>query len=208
MQATQVGRESTINRLSTTAKAYRVVLTPTQQRLAYIVELSVVIMMVVTPMLFIAGSLQAQPLINLETFRNAVVFVASIVPQGLMLSAILALTIGAVSISRFQTLVQRVNAVESMANVTTLCFDKTGTLTKNKLSVHHVLPLAQISNAELDQRLRLYTANLSHLNRTAAAVAHHLNGDTPLLPEIGSKRAKYRSPRRANGARSNSPTKR
>ncbi len=184
MRATQVGRDSTINRLSSTAKAYRMVLTPTQQRLSYIVQISVVIMVVVTPMLFIAGSLQAQPLINLETFRNAVVFVASIVPQGLMLSAILALTIGAVSISRFQTLVQRVNAVESMANVTTLCFDKTGTLTKNKLRVHHVQPLANLSGAEIDKRLRLYTANLSHLNRTAAAVAHHLNGDVPLLPEL------------------------
>jgi cation-transporting ATPase E len=184
MQATRVGRESSINRLSTTAKAYKRVLTPTQIRLALIVEVSVVIMVVVTPMLFIAGSLQAQPLINLETFRNAVVFVASIVPQGLMLSAILALTIGAVSISRFQTLVQRVNAVESMANVTTLCFDKTGTLTKNKLSVSKIMPLAQLPPEEIDKRLRLYTANLAHLNRTAAAVAQHLDGDTPLLPEV------------------------
>lgn len=183
MVATRVGRESTINRLSSTAKAYKRVLTPTQERLSLIVQISVVIMVVVTPMLFVAGSLQAQPLINLETFRNAVVFVASIVPQGLMLSAILALTIGAVSISRFQTLVQRVNAVESMANVTTLCFDKTGTLTKNKLSVNSVLPLSTVSGADIDKSLRLYTANLSHLNRTAAAVAHHLNGDTPLLPE-------------------------
>jgi len=184
MQATQVGRESTINRLSSTAKAYKVVLTPTQQRLALIVEISIVIMAVVTPMLFIAGSLQDQPVINLETFRNAVVFVASIVPQGLMLSAILALTIGAISISRFQTLVQRVNAVESMANVTTLCFDKTGTLTKNKLSVSEILPLSPMPKAEIDRRLRLYTANLSHLNRTAAAVAQHLNGDVPMLPEM------------------------
>lgn len=183
MQATRVGRDSTINRLSSTAKAYKRVLTPTQLRLALIVEVSVVIMVVVTPMLFIAGSLQQQPLINLETFRNAVVFVASIVPQGLMLSAILALTIGAVSISRFQTLVQRVNAVESMANVTTLCFDKTGTLTKNKLSVARVIPLSRLSSGEIERQLRLYTANLSHLNRTAAAVAHHLNGETPLLPE-------------------------
>jgi len=184
--ATRVGKDSTINRLSSTAKQYKRVLTPTQQRLAYIVELSVVIMAVCTPMLFIAGSLDAQPVLNLATFQNAVVFVASIVPQGLMLSAILALTIGAVSLSRFQTLVQRVNAVESMANVTTLCFDKTGTLTKNKLSVTEIRPLTDLPAVEIERRLRLYTTNLSHLNRTAAAVATHLNGGspTPLLPEI------------------------
>ncbi len=186
MVATRVGKDSTINRLSSTAKAYKNVLTPTQQRLSLIVQISVVIMAVCTPMIFIAGYMQEQSIINLGTFRNAVVFVASIVPQGLVLTAILSLTIGAISISRFQTLVQRVNAVESMANVTTLCFDKTGTLTRNKLTVTQILPLTAQSQEAIQGRLRLYTANLSHLNRTAAAVAHHINGDseTPLLPEV------------------------
>ncbi|MFN8451310.1 MAG: hypothetical protein U0521_22695 [Anaerolineae bacterium] len=110
-------------------------------------------------------------------FRDAVVFVANIVPQGLVLTAILSLTIGAINISRKQTLVQRVNAVRSLANVTTLCFDKTGTLTRNRLRVTEIMPLAKLSEGEIVRRLKLYTGNLSHLNRTAAAVASYLDGD-------------------------------
>ncbi|MEP7293630.1 MAG: HAD-IC family P-type ATPase, partial [Chloroflexota bacterium] len=86
-----------------------------------------------------------------------------------------------------QTLVQRVNAVESMANVTTLCFDKTGTLTRNKLTVTQIIPVAAMSEGEIRERLTLYTGNLSHRNRTAAAVATYLNSgseDQPALPAV------------------------
>lgn len=184
MIATTVGRNSTINKLASTAKAYRKVLTPTQQRLSLIVQLTVVIMVVCLPMIFIASYLNQGSFISLNTFRDAVVFVASIVPQGLVLTAILSLTIGALSISRYQTLVQRVNAVESMANVTVLCFDKTGTLTRNQLAVTQIISLSSLSEDEVISSLRRYLSNLSNLNRTAAAIESHVNGSTEpkLLP--------------------------
>lgn len=187
--ATTVGKESTINKISSAAKAYRRVLTPTQQRLSLIVQLTVILMLVCTPMIFISSYIH-QGEINLSTFRDAVVFVASIVPQGLVLTAILSLTIGALSISRFQTLVQRVNAVESMANVTVLCFDKTGTLTQNKLAVTQIIPLNDRSQDEVKAELQLYLGNLSTLNRTAAAIAQYVNGsgEARLLPAASKLR--------------------
>lgn len=174
MQATRVGKDSAINRLSVTAKAYKNVLTPTQQRISLIVRITIILMVICTPMIFVAGYLTLGEWINLETFRSAVVFIASIVPQGLVLTAILSLTIGAVSLSRFQTLVQRVNAVESMANVTVLCFDKTGTLTQNKLSVANIFPLNGAADADIKKQLQAYTANLSNLNSTAHAISAHV----------------------------------
>ncbi|MBK8021726.1 MAG: HAD-IC family P-type ATPase [Chloroflexi bacterium] len=190
MVATRVGRHSTINQLSETAKAYKQVLTPTQQRISLLVQLTVIIMLLTLPMVFISGYLQNGEVLTLPTFRSAVVFVASIVPQGLVLTAVLALTIGAVNISRKQTLVQRVNAVESMANVTTLCFDKTGTLTQNLLTVMKIEPLGVLPQNEIVERLALYTGNLSNQNRTAAAVASYVNGDSalPALPAVTKTR--------------------
>ncbi len=187
MVATTVGKHSAINKLSDVAKQYKHVLTPTQERISLIVQLSVVIMIVCTPMIFIAGYIQRETLLTLSTFRDAVVFVSSIVPQGLVLTAILSLTLGAIRISRKQTLVQRVNAVELLANVTTLCFDKTGTLTRNKLSVTQITPLSKLSPQDVIERLELYTGNLSHLNRTAAAVSTYLSaqsGGQPQLPAV------------------------
>ena len=176
MVVTRVGKDSTINNLSTIAKVYKNVLTPTQRRLAAVVQVALIVMLIVMPMLFIAGYL-AQ-LNALEIVRSLVVFVSSIVPQGLVLTAILSLTIGAISISRFQTLIQRVNAVESMANVTVLCFDKTGTLTRNVLTVSEIIPLNNRPMPDLEADLRRYTGSLSYKNRTAAAIAEVLPAST------------------------------
>ncbi len=186
MVATQVGKESAINKLARLAKTYKRVLTPTQQKIVTLVQISVVVMAIAGPMVFIAGYINGLP--PLEMFRNAVVFVTSLVPQGLVLTAILSLTLGAISISRFQTLIQRVNAVESLANVTVLCFDKTGTLTRNQLAVVRVEPLGSLTLEEITQTLHTYVGNLAALNRTAAAVAtytqEHLNGASGAVSKL------------------------
>ena len=173
MRATQVGAHSYINRLSTIAKQYKIVKTPTQVKIDIIVEITVLIMLVFVPMIFITGFLLESAL--LEMVRNAVVFTTSLVPQGLVLVAILSLTIGAVKISRQQTLVQRVNAVESLANATVLCFDKTGTLTQNKLAVHEIFPIGDQDTRAIQRDLQVYLENLAHLNNTAQAIQRHLD---------------------------------
>lgn len=200
MKATEVGRNSTINKLSSTAKTYRHVLTPTQERINQIVRIAVIIMAICLPMIFYSAYVTSgnNDVFNLPTFRNAVVFVASIVPQGLVLTAILSLTIGAISISRRQTLVQRVNAVESMANVSVLCFDKTGTLTQNKLAVSEIIPLEGASKSTLENSLGLYLSNLSYQNRTAAAVSHFLeeNGQNLLPAKTKTREISFNSARK------------
>jgi cation-transporting ATPase E len=184
MVATVVGKDSTLNKLSTVAKQYKIVLTPTQRQLSNIVQFSVIIMLLCTPMLFVAGyvdplqaGVQGDGDLILNVFRNAVVFVASIVPQGLVLTATLSLTIGAITMMRHNTLVQRVNAVENMANCNVLCFDKTGTLTTNELMVQEITPLNGTGPGEIERQLALYLNNLASLNRTAGAVALHINGE-------------------------------
>jgi len=173
MQATRVGAESNINQLSILAKKYKRTLTPTQHIIAAIVEITVLIMFVFVPMQFISALIADLEL--LESIRNAVVFVTSLVPQGLVLVAILSLTIGAIKISMQQTLIQRVNAVESLANASVLCFDKTGTLTLNKLAVVDLISLNNAPDDAIQRDLSLYLDNLGHLNRTAGAVQHYVD---------------------------------
>lgn len=176
MRATKVGAETTINRLSTVAKAYKNTLTPTQRKIAVIVEITIILMFVLSPMLFVASLLRGEAM--LDAVRNLVVFITSLVPQGLVLVATLSLTLGALRISRHKTLIQRTNAVESMANVTVLCFDKTGTLTQNRLRVVKIIPLNGHSESEIKPMLKAYTDSLSHLNSTARAVSSYVQNAT------------------------------
>lgn len=177
MKATKVGKNSSINKLSTIAKSYKRNLTPTQKKLSAIVEISVIMMFIMAPMLLVAGfELGEEPI---DIVRNTVVFVTSLVPQGLVLVAILSLTIGAVKISLKKTLIQRVNAVESLANVTVLCFDKTGTLTQNKLEVTEIQTLKDIETEKVVKLMHQYIGNLSHKNRTAGAISTYIERNYP-----------------------------
>lgn len=175
--ATGVGAKSTINQLAQTAKIYRNPLTPTQRRVMVIVDIAIILMLILAPMLWIADSLDG--LAILGRVKNSVVFITSLVPYGLLLIVIISLSIGAISIARHQTLIRRVNAVESLANVTVLCFDKTGTITQNKLAVNEILPCNGSAPDEIRQKLHLYTENLAHQNGTAAAVAAHVRDAVP-----------------------------
>ena len=180
MRATKVGAASHINQLSVIAKQYKLVKTPTQVKIDITVEVTVLIMLVFVPMIFITGF--ALDTGFLEIVRNAVVFTTSLVPQGLVLVAILSLTIGAVKISRQQTLIQRVNAVESLANATVLCFDKTGTLTQNRLAVREIIPIGDMPGDEIHSHLHTYLKNLAHLNNTAQAIERYMADVVDGLP--------------------------
>lgn len=177
MRVTSVGANSTINRLARTAKIYKNPLTPTQRRVMIIVDIAILLMALLAPMLWIANSVAGLEL--LAKVKNAVVFVTSLVPYGLVLIVIISLSIGAISITRHRTLIRRVNAVESLANVTVLCFDKTGTITQNKLAVTDIIPLNGEPPAAIRARLHLYTANLGHRNGTAVAVSQYVKDDAP-----------------------------
>ena len=183
MRATAVGAESMINRIARTARAWKHPLTPTQRKVMAIVDIAILLMLILAPMLWLAGSLNG--LVLLERVKESVVFVTSLVPYGLLLVVMISLSIGALSIARHQTLIRRVNAVESLANATVLCFDKTGTLTENRLAVDEILPLNGASAEEIRSRLLCYTANLAHHNGTAAAVAGHVQTAAP--PPAASK---------------------
>ncbi len=172
MRATRVGAESNVNKLSTIAKAYKNNKTPTQVKIDITVELTVLIMFVFVPMIFITGFFLDYAF--LEIVRNAVVFTTSLVPQGLVLVAILSLTIGAIKISMQETLIQRVNAVESLANATVLCFDKTGTLTQNKLAVQEIISISDMPSEQIHNDLYVYIKNLAHRNNTAKAVERYV----------------------------------
>ncbi len=182
MIATRVGADSTINKVSSIARIYTNVMTPTQKQIATIVEFALVILMILGPIVFVSGYLTQSPF--LQTVRNTIVFTTSLVAQGLIVSIMLSFTVGAIKMTRHKTLIQRINAVESLANATTLCFDKTGTLTENKLQVERIMPLADANPDVVHDWLKHYVDNLAHQNSTAEAITHNLQAHSPTLDSI------------------------
>lgn len=73
-----------------------------------------------------------------EIITNSSVLVTSLVPQGLVLITTMSFAYGAGKIAKWQAIIQKLTAIEVMANTKVICMDKTGTLTKNALEVKNI----------------------------------------------------------------------
>ncbi len=73
-----------------------------------------------------------------EIILNTATLVTTLVPQGLVLITTISFAYGAMKIAKNQAIVQRLSAIEAMANTKIVCMDKTGTLTKNQLEVKEI----------------------------------------------------------------------
>ncbi len=73
-----------------------------------------------------------------EIIVNAATLVSSLVPQGLVLITTISFAYGATKIAKNQAIVQKLSAIEAMANTKVVCMDKTGTLTENQLQVKEI----------------------------------------------------------------------
>jgi len=171
VRAAKVGAESYANKLTTTARATKDARTPLQHKIDFVVRGLVIIMVVIAILQLIAAANTGET--ALRALRYTLVIVTSFVPAGLILAITVSLSVGAVRISQYNTLVQRINAIESMGNVTVLCADKTGTLTRNLLSVQEVIPLGANDEAAVKEQLAQYVAGLNSQNKTAAAVGEY-----------------------------------
>lgn len=149
-RALKVGKESFINKITLEAKRYINHLSPLQRHVNRIVIIMTYVTIATIGLLLFANY-QYLDMDNGEVTKAAVSTISTLIPQGILLSMTLAFMVGVYSMYRKNILVQKANAIESLANIDVLCMDKTGTLTQNKLVLENFIPLA--ATTKLPQEL-------------------------------------------------------
>jgi len=179
----RVGSDGFANQIAARARAFRVVRTPLQREIGYVMWG----MAAMVTLLAIAVAWSFHEIYGrvpvVETTRAAAV-VVTLVPQGLWVMVTVTYAIAIVRMSPLGTLVQRLNAIESMSHVDVLCLDKTGTITTNALRLEALHPLGA-DEAELRRLLARYAASASISNRTNDAISEAMGGEpAPVADEV------------------------
>jgi P-type E1-E2 ATPase len=178
-----VGADSFAERLAVEARGTRAALSPLQ------LDINRVLWLTVGAMVPLAIGLVLSLWVSGSSLTDAaptiVAALVPLVPEGLVLLTSLTFAVAAVRLARLGTLAQRLNAVESLASVDTVCLDKTGTLTENRLRVLGVEPAPGHEEAEVRGSLAALAAGAGAPNATTRAIAEWAPGPPrPALAEV------------------------
>lgn len=182
LEATRVGATSFANKLSADAREYEQKPTPMQRdvnRLLRVLLLIVLFFMLLAVLSLFVLELPA------TVWLQILAVITGAVSAGMLTLIVLNYSWGAVRIGQQGALVQQINAVEALSNVTVLCTDKTGTLTTNRIVFDDLFPVA-LERAELERALAAFAASASARNKTSEAIltAMPTGSSRPLLDEV------------------------
>uniref|UniRef100_A0AAR2JGN6 Sodium/potassium-transporting ATPase subunit alpha n=1 Tax=Pygocentrus nattereri TaxID=42514 RepID=A0AAR2JGN6_PYGNA len=140
------GDHTVMGRIATLASGLEVGQTPIN------IEIEHFIHIITGVAVFLGVSFFVLSLILGYTWLEGVIFLIGIivanVPEGLLATVTVCLTLTAKRMARKNCLVKNLEAVETLGSTSTICSDKTGTLTQNRMTVAHMWFDNQIHEAD------------------------------------------------------------
>ena len=117
-------------------------LTPLQQRMASFGKRLSILVLFLCILFFIAGWLRGEDIARMVL--TSISLAVAAIPEALPAVITISLALAAKRMIRFNSLIRKLPAVETLGSVTYICTDKTGTLTKNKMYVEQVFVNGQL----------------------------------------------------------------
>ncbi len=116
--------------------------TPLQQRMASFGKKLSVLVLFLCILFFIAGWLRGEDITKMVL--TSISLAVAAIPEALPAVITISLALAARRMIRFNSLIRKLPAVETLGSVTYICTDKTGTLTKNKMHVEQLFVNGQL----------------------------------------------------------------
>ena len=105
-----------------------------------------------------------------EVVQNTAAVVLGMIPSGLLLLTTVAMSLGMIRLTKYNTLVQDMYSLEMLARVNVLCLDKTGTITDGRMKVSDCILLNNPTPFSMDDILGSMLASLDDNNQTSIAL--------------------------------------
>ena len=157
-------------------------LTPLQQRMASFGKKLSVLVLFLCILFFVAGWLRGEDVVKMV--MTSISLAVAAIPEALPAVITISLALAAKRMIRFNSLIRKLPAVETLGSVKYICTDKTGTLTKNKMHVEDVFVNGKIyerndlHNIKQQEEIRLLLHAFALNNDAVAGDNNIIEGDS------------------------------
>ncbi|MCB0722475.1 MAG: HAD-IC family P-type ATPase [Ignavibacteriae bacterium] len=170
-KAVKVGEEMYANSITRMAKKYKLLLTPLQKKINFILEMTFLSALVIVGLETWSHFSNPGNVSEDDFIRRIATILISLIPQGLVFFASVTYALGVYRISKLGAIIEKLNAVESFSSVRTVCMDKTGTITENNLRVKYINNISSHdTEEELTRYLGTFVEESSDKNATIRAI--------------------------------------
>lgn len=132
-----IGMNTEIGHIVTLTKEADTVMTPMRRELQRFITIISAIAIFLGITFFIISVATGKGAMSSLVF--AIGIIVANVPEGLLPTVTMALTMASKRMSKKNALVKNLESVETLGSATVICTDKTGTLTQNRISVHRII---------------------------------------------------------------------
>lgn len=165
MVVTDTGMDTELGKIAQMVQSAEQAATPLEKKLEDFSKKLIWITVTLVVVIFIAGLLNGQNFF--EMLETSIALAVAAIPEGLPIVATMALAQGMMKMARYNVIVKKLSAVETLGGTNVICTDKTGTLTQNKIEVNKIVTPADNSEAlEIINRIAVLcnTAELQNSN--------------------------------------------
>ncbi|WP_026196004.1 cation-transporting P-type ATPase [Corynebacterium lubricantis] len=191
---TSTGKATQIGHITTMLEEVESVDTPLTKSMSKLSSV-IAVVAVILAVLMIAVAFFLYDYSWFDLIMSAIGFAVAAIPEGLPAVMAITLALGVQKMAERNSITRRMNSVETLGSVTTICSDKTGTLTKNEMTVREVVTnqhsfnvtgtgYAPIGEITLDKQ-QVEAADYPDLRRVAE-VAAFTNDASVLQQDDGS----------------------
>lgn len=137
---TDTGMDTELGKIARMVQSAEQAATPLEKKLEYFSKKLIWITVGLVVVIFVAGLLNGQKF--LEMLETSIALAVAAIPEGLPIVATMALAQGMMKMAKYNVIVKKLSAVETLGGTNVICTDKTGTLTQNEIEVNRIITAA------------------------------------------------------------------
>jgi Ca2+-transporting ATPase len=145
MVVTATGMDTELGNIARMVQSADQAATPLEKKIENFSKKLIWITVTLVVIIFIAGLINGHKFI--EMLETSIALAVAAIPEGLPIVATMALAQGMMKMTKYNVIVKKLSAVETLGGTNVICTDKTGTLTQNKIEVNKIVTAANNSEA-------------------------------------------------------------